>query len=476
MRPRLVVLLALSTLLAMLLHDAAQGARVRLDRKPIAGKTTTLRLSGLSPGRHVTVGIVPFRSTTRRGVPIGKPRQVPRSGTLRVRFRWPTKYFDCVRSTACPRRAWRANQKAYVLVGQTRLPSLDTRVMSVRTRVRVRKSADRGGRRAKSSDFTRAARIPLGKQCGGFWVEEARISGSGFSTHVEILPTRQARKLGAIPDLLGGIRSNLERCVGKPQESTPAIDDTLRVQLICHAAVAPVVPGVGSLATWDLEAWREIPGPLQSVSPFERCNYPNEPSALRAYEGWIIHSADDTASHKASWLVENQTRRPIPESSDFFCLKDEGKKGPVTVSVRFINAAYGSPRENKTCSKAPPPPPPAPVVDPPTEPKPPTASPKPPAPASTWDEQQGSLGANTFRNPTNASGMGVKIKPYQWVRVSCKIYRPQIQSANPDGYWYRIASAPWNNQYYAVANTFWNGDVPGRKPYVHNTDFAVRDC
>jgi len=103
-------------------------------------------------------------------------------------------------------------------------------------------------------------------------------------------------------------------------------------------------------------------------------------------------------------------------------------------------------------------------------------APPPPPPPRTWPEQQGSLGANTFTNPYNASGMGVKIPPYQWVEVSCKVYAPQIVSANPDGYWYRIASAPWSNRYYAVANTFWNGDVPGQKPYVHNTDFAVPNC
>lgn len=99
-----------------------------------------------------------------------------------------------------------------------------------------------------------------------------------------------------------------------------------------------------------------------------------------------------------------------------------------------------------------------------------------PVPPQTWAEQQGSLGANTFTNPYNASGMGVKIQPYQWVAVSCKVYAPQIASANPDGYWYRIASPPWSNAYYAVANTFWNGDIPGQKPYVHNTDFAVPNC
>ena len=105
---------------------------------------------------------------------------------------------------------------------------------------------------------------------------------------------------------------------------------------------------------------------------------------------------------------------------------------------------------------------------------PPPSSP-PPA-ARVWPEQQGSLGANSFTNPYNASGMGPRVAAYQWVDIACKVYAPQIVSANPDGYWYRIASAPWSNAYYVVANTFWNGDVPGQRPYTHNTDWAVPDC
>jgi hypothetical protein len=104
------------------------------------------------------------------------------------------------------------------------------------------------------------------------------------------------------------------------------------------------------------------------------------------------------------------------------------------------------------------------------------ATPPPPPPPANHVEQQGSLGANTFTNPYNASGMGVKIPPMAYVEVSCKVYAPQIASANPDGYWYRIASSPWNNAYYAVANTFWNGDIPGQLPYTHNTDWAVPNC
>jgi hypothetical protein len=122
---------------------------------------------------------------------------------------------------------------------------------------------------------------------------------------------------------------------------------------------------------------------------------------------------------------------------------------------------------------------PQPPLEPEPQPQPdpqPEPEPQPQPAALTWAEQQGSLGANTFTNPYNASGIGIKIAPMQWVQVSCKVYAPQIVSANPDGYWYRIASAPWNNAYYAVANTFWNGDVPGQKPYTHNTDFAVPNC
>ena len=94
----------------------------------------------------------------------------------------------------------------------------------------------------------------------------------------------------------------------------------------------------------------------------------------------------------------------------------------------------------------------------------------------SFSEQQGHHGVNTFLNYHNASGLGPRIDPATWVEVSCKVYDPFIESVNPDGYWYRIASSPWNDQYYAVANTFWNGDIPGQKPYKYATDMAVPVC
>ena len=71
--------------------------------------------------------------------------------------------------------------------------------------------------------------------------------------------------------------------------------------------------------------------------------------------------------------------------------------------------------------------------------------------------------------------MGPKIAPGAYVLVSCKLYDPSIVSANPGGYWYRIANSPWDNQYYAVANTFLNGD-PWGGPYTHPTDLSVPNC
>ena len=99
----------------------------------------------------------------------------------------------------------------------------------------------------------------------------------------------------------------------------------------------------------------------------------------------------------------------------------------------------------------------------------------PPAPQLWWEQETPNHPVNTFLNYHNASGTGTPIAAGQWIEVSCKVYDPYIASVNPDGYWYRIASSPWNNAYYSPANTFMNGDPYGG-PYTHNTDFAVPNC
>jgi hypothetical protein len=111
----------------------------------------------------------------------------------------------------------------------------------------------------------------------------------------------------------------------------------------------------------------------------------------------------------------------------------------------------------------------------PSIPASPPPPPPPPPPANHLEQETPNHPVNTFQNYHNASGMGPQIAAGQWVEVSCRVYDPTIASVNPDGYWYRIASSPWNNAYYAPANTFMNGDPYGG-PYTHNTDFSVPLC
>jgi transcriptional regulator with XRE-family HTH domain len=90
------------------------------------------------------------------------------------------------------------------------------------------------------------------------------------------------------------------------------------------------------------------------------------------------------------------------------------------------------------------------------------------------EEEYNKNGASTFRF-LNGSSPGQPLEFREFIQVSCKIHNTALQSAQPDGYWYRISSFPWDNHYYAVANTFLNGDPPSG-PYTHNTDFEVPNC
>ncbi|MDX8149519.1 hypothetical protein SK854_45870 [Lentzea sp. BCCO 10_0061] len=85
-------------------------------------------------------------------------------------------------------------------------------------------------------------------------------------------------------------------------------------------------------------------------------------------------------------------------------------------------------------------------------------------------------GANTFLD-TQGLAMGPdKVLFGQVVLASCKVLNTSMPSASPAGYWYRIASPPWHNRYYAVSNTFTNGDDLGDPSGSTPVDPAVPDC
>jgi hypothetical protein len=153
-----------------------------------------------------------------------------------------------------------------------------------------------------------------------------------------------------------------------------------------------------------------------------------------------------------AWLVGSDGYREwIANGGDYLCLTAHGSS-VRSLSQPSIDTIPDKVGIHASCATTPPPPPPP-----------------------NHAEQQGHHGVTTFTNYHNASGLGAFINAGQTVNVSCKVYDPFIGTVNPDGYWYRIADSPWNNQYYAPANTFMNGD-PWNGPYSHNTDFSVPNC
>ena len=96
--------------------------------------------------------------------------------------------------------------------------------------------------------------------------------------------------------------------------------------------------------------------------------------------------------------------------------------------------------------------------------------------ARTYPEEEFTPnGAPTFLY-LDGSGPGIPVAFGQYVRVSCKVYSTDVRTTWPDGHWYRLASMPWDNHYFAVANTFGNGDKLGKPPYTHNVDWRVPNC
>ena len=90
-----------------------------------------------------------------------------------------------------------------------------------------------------------------------------------------------------------------------------------------------------------------------------------------------------------------------------------------------------------------------------------------------FTEQAEQFGAPTFSDYINATEEGTSIEPGETVQVTCKLFAPEIQSAEPEGYWYRIHTKPWVDKYYAVANAFRNAPE-GAEPL--DSDPGVPDC
>jgi hypothetical protein len=88
------------------------------------------------------------------------------------------------------------------------------------------------------------------------------------------------------------------------------------------------------------------------------------------------------------------------------------------------------------------------------QPPSPTANPVPPPPPATFTETVGGP-TSTWTNYSDAGGTrGATIPTGQSVQVTCVVQGFRVADGNTN--WYRIASSPWNNTYYASADAFYN--------------------
>jgi serine/threonine protein kinase len=96
-------------------------------------------------------------------------------------------------------------------------------------------------------------------------------------------------------------------------------------------------------------------------------------------------------------------------------------------------------------------------------------------PLPQYYETTSGAGSGTFTNYTNAGGtVGPRINPYTTVQVTCRLTGFAVADGNT--WWYLIAQSPWNNQYYASADNFYNNGQTSGPPNSIFVDTNVPLC
>jgi cell wall-associated NlpC family hydrolase len=151
---------------------------------------------------------------------------------------------------------------------------------------------------------------------------------------------------------------------------------------------------------------------------------------------------------------------------------------PFDGAVRFWSAA--SPPPPSPPAPSPPsggggePAPPSPGGGEPA-PTPPSAGEPAPPPAPTYSETTGSV-VHTWSDYADAGGEeGPEIGSNSTVQIACKVTGFTVADGNT--WWYRIASAPWNGNYYGSADAFYNnGQTTGSLLGTPFVDPNVPNC
>lgn len=102
------------------------------------------------------------------------------------------------------------------------------------------------------------------------------------------------------------------------------------------------------------------------------------------------------------------------------------------------------------------------------------AAPPPPAP-TTYPETTGGV-THTWTDYSDAGGTeGASIPAFDTVQIACKVTGFKVADGNT--WWYRIASSPWNDTYYASADAFYNnGQTSGPLKGTPFVDPSVANC
>jgi surface antigen len=135
-----------------------------------------------------------------------------------------------------------------------------------------------------------------------------------------------------------------------------------------------------------------------------------------------------------------------------------------TPASEFVGYIYGGPAGNGPSST----PTPAPA---------PTPTPAPtPAPPITSSQTTGPGPVHTWTNYTNAGGTeGPSIPDNSTVQIACRVQGLAVEDGNT--WWYRIAQSPWEGNYYASADAFYNnGSTSGSLKGTPFVDEAVPQC
>jgi serine/threonine-protein kinase len=106
----------------------------------------------------------------------------------------------------------------------------------------------------------------------------------------------------------------------------------------------------------------------------------------------------------------------------------------------------------------------------------PTPTNPPPPPPPTYYETTSSNGSNTWTDYHTAGGAeGTYVQPFTTIQITCRLTGYTIpQDGNP--WWYRIAQSPWNNQFYASADNFYNNGQTSGPPNSIFVDLNVPLC